>query len=202
MSRPDLTGALGYALARLERELPPWLVYHSLAHTRDEVVPAVALLAARSGVAGPDLLLLLTAAHYHDIGYVVQGHDHEAAGVRIARAVLPRFGYDAGQIRAIAGMIMATRLPQRPAGPLEELLADADLDLLGRESFLERNGDLRRELAAHGAPVGDAEWLAGQLRFISRHRYWSGAARALRDQGKERNRAALRGLLARVRGAA
>lgn len=198
MSRPNLTGARAYALARLERELPPWAFYHSLAHTRDEVVPAVELLAARSGVRGADLLLLRTAAYYHDLGFVVQRHNHEGAGARIASAVLPHYGYGPRQIGAIAGMIMATRIPQRPATPLEELLADADLDLLGRDSFLARNGDLRRELAEAGAPFSDADWLGGQLRFISGHRYWSAAARELRDQGKERNRAALSDLLSRV----
>lgn len=198
MTRPDLTGARAYALARLGRELPPWVVYHSLAHTCDEVAPAVELLADRAGVTGADLLLLRTAAYYHDLGFVVQRHNHEGAGARIASAVLPRFGYGSRQIRAITGMIMATRIPQRPATPLEELLADADLDLLGRDSFLARNGDLRRELAAGGAPFSDADWLAGQLRFISGHRYWSAAARELRDQGKEHNRAALRDLLSRA----
>jgi uncharacterized protein len=200
MSRPDLTGALGYALARLERELPSWLVYHSLGHTRDEVVPAAEALAARAGVSGTSLLLLRTAAYYHDLGFVVQRHNHEAAGAQIARAILPRFDYGQGHIRAIVGMIMATRLPQRPSNPLEELLADADLDLLGCETFLARNADLRRELDSAGSPYSDEDWLTGQIRFIGGHRYWSAAARTLRDEGKERNQAALGGMLVRATG--
>ena len=41
MSQPDFDAARDYALARLAREVSRELHYHSLAHTRDEVVPAV-----------------------------------------------------------------------------------------------------------------------------------------------------------------
>ena len=46
MDQPDFKRARQYALERLERELPPTLIYHSLAHTRDDVVPAAERLAA------------------------------------------------------------------------------------------------------------------------------------------------------------
>lgn len=198
MAPPDLEGARGYALGRLACELPAALVYHSLAHTRDEVVPAAERLAALSGVGGAGLLLLRTAAYFHDLGFVVQRHDHELASAQIAGAVLPGFGYGPRQVARVVGMIHATRLPQRPRGLLEQLLADADLDLLGREDFLARNEDLRREQATGGQALGDAAWLAGQLRFLADHRYWTAAARSLRDGGKAANIAALRALLARA----
>ncbi|HMQ30255.1 MAG TPA: phosphohydrolase [Chloroflexaceae bacterium] len=198
MAPPDLEGARGYALGRLACELPASLVYHSLAHTRDEVVPAVERLAALSRVGAAGLLLLRTAAYYHDLGFVVQRHDHELASAQIAGAVLPGFGYGPRQIARIVGMIYATRLPQRPRGLLEQIMADADLDLLGRDDFLARNEDLRRELAAGGEATNDVAWLADQLRFLAGHRYWTAAARALRDRGKAANREALGALLARA----
>ena len=195
MAQLDFEAARHYALQRLERELPPACVYHSLAHTRVEVVPAVERLASLEGVEDDALLLLRTAAYYHDIGLVRQRANHEAAGVRIAVAALPRFGYNPAQIRAIGGMIMATRLPQRPRTPLEALLADADLDVLGRADFIHRNQALRAEIEAFGAAVGDAQWYDQQLRFIQAHRYWTAAARALRDDQKRANCAALLRLL-------
>ena len=100
------------------------------------------------------------------------------------------------QIGAIVGMIMATRLPQSPRTPLEQLLADADLDVLGRPDFLERNALLRAELAAYGAPVSDAEWYAGQLSFLRQHRYWTPMAEELRAAAKRQNIAALERILA------
>lgn len=196
MGSPDFERARAHALHRLERELPPELRYHSLAHTRDEVVPAAEHLAALEGVSGEPLLLLRTAAYYHDIGFVERREGHEAAGVEIARAALAGFGYTGQQIALIAGMIMATRLPQVAAGPLERLLADADLDVLGRQDFWERNRALRAELAAFGSSPSEEEWLRSQLHFLESHQYWTGAARLLRDPGKRARAAELRAMLA------
>ena len=194
--QPDLAGAERYALARLERELPAALVYHSLTHTRDDVVPAAERLALRAGLPGEALALLRTAALFHDLGFVERRSEHEAAGAQIAATVLPGLGYQPAQIGAIVGMIMATRLPQSPRTPLEQLLADADLDVLGRPDFLERNALLRAELAAYGAPVSDAEWYAGQLSFLRQHRYWTPMAEELRAAAKRQNIAALERILA------
>src|SRR5438034_567163 len=105
MHDPDFERATHYALERLERELTPDLRYHSLVHTRDEVVPAAERLAAMSGVAGEELMLLRTAAYYHDLGFVLQSNEHEAIGARMAASILPTFGYAPTQIEAIVGMI-------------------------------------------------------------------------------------------------
>jgi len=196
LTRPDFEQASLYALGRLERELSPRLLYHSLRHTRDDVLPAAERLAALEGVNRDDLLLLRTGAVYHDIGFVVQCADHEEAGAQIAAEVLPRFGYTAEHVRVTRDLILATRLPQSPRTLLEEILADADLDVLGRDDFLIRNQALRDEQAAHGRPTGDAEWYASQLKFLETHHYFTAAARTLREARKAKNIAALRELLA------
>ncbi len=187
MSAPDFERAKQYALERLERELPETLYYHSVEHTRDDVVPAVARLAEMEGVEGAELLLLLTAAFYHDIGFIEQYNDHESASIRIASEALPHFGYTAEQIETISGMIMATRLPQSPQNLLEEILADGDLDNLGRDDFNERSQALRAELEALGVEQSEQEWHQRQLDFIQSHRYFTEAARRLRDAKKAEN---------------
>lgn len=196
MGEPDFEQARRYALYRLERELPPAMCYHSLAHTRDDVAPATARLAKLQRVSGGELLLLLTAAYFHDLGLIERREEHEAAGVAIARAILPGFGYSPAQISDIGRMIMATRLPQAPESSLGAILADGDLDILGRPDFLDRNRLLRAELAAFAPAVGDAEWYQQQLSFVREHHYWTAAARALRDAGKAQNIVILAGLLA------
>jgi uncharacterized protein len=195
MAQPDFENARQYALERLERDLSPAYLYHSLAHTRDEVAPAVEWLASLEHVAEEALLLLRTAAYYHDIGLVHQRASHEAAGVQIATVTLPSFGYSPAQIRLIGGMIMATRLPQNPHNHLEQLLADADLDVLGRLDFMPRNQALRAEMTAFGATMGDAQWYGQQLHFMRTHHYCTAAARALRDAQKRHNCAALQRLI-------
>lgn len=195
MARPDVEGAASYALTRLKRELPATLTYHSIYHTRDDVVPAVERLASRSEVLAPDMLLLRTAAYFHDLGFVVQLREHEIASVQIAAAVLPHFGYRPEQIQRIAGIILATRLPQSPTTLLEELLADADLDVLGRADFFERNAALRAEVETLEGPATDADWYRSQSHFLETHRYWTKAAQAMRTQGKEHNLATLARLI-------
>jgi uncharacterized protein len=195
MSQPDLERAKRYALKRLKRELPPSVIYHAVAHTRDDVLPAAERLGAMEGVDAEALLLLRTAALYHDIGLVEQRANHEAIGARIAAEVLPRFGYQPEHVQVISAMIMATELPQSPRTLLEKILADADLDVLGRADFLSQNQALRAELVALGTPLTDEDWYSSQLKFLQNHRYFTAAARTLRAEGKQKNIAAMRKLL-------
>lgn len=195
VSQADHEGARAYALDRLANELAPVWVYHSLAHTRDDVLLAAERLAALEGLDDEVALLLRTAACYHDLGYIEQRNQHESIGARMAAAALPAFGYGPRQIALVQGMILATRMPQSPRTPLEQLLADADLDVLGRTDFLTRNHDLRTELESCGVQVDDAAWYAGQLAFLQSHHYWTATMRQLRDQQKRQNIVALQALL-------
>ncbi len=199
MDHPDIEQAVRYVLARLQRELPPQRVYHNVAHTRNEVVPAAERLAALEGIEGEALLLLRTAAWFHDLGFIRQGAGHEAIGAGMAAQALPAFGYRPEQIAAIQGMIMATRLPQTPCTLLEQIIADADLDLLGCDEFIERNYDLRREMAAYGQVMADEAWYTGQLDFLRSHQYFTASANALRAEGKKRNARWLGEMLAGLR---
>jgi uncharacterized protein len=199
MTQPDLDAARDYALGRLARELDPRLSYHSIVHTRDDVLPAVERLAAQAGVGGDDLVDLQTAALFHDIGFVASRTGHETQSVAVAAAVLPQFGYEVARLERITGMILATRLPQSPQTPLEQLLADADLDMLGRPDFRERNQALRTELEAFEGPLTDRQWYHGQVAFVASHHYWTAVARQLRDVQKAHNLLALRAALAHAR---
>lgn len=189
--QPDLIGAKSYVIGRLSNELPSAIRYHTRAHTEEGVAPAAERLAALSGVQGMPLKLLLTGAYFHDLGLVAQQTDHEDVGVRIAREVLPGFGYNQSQIDIVGGLIMATKLPQSPHNLLEQLLADADLDILGKHDFMEWNRKLREELEAFGREITDEQWLTGQIRFLRDHQYWTSAARNLRNAQKEVNLRAL-----------
>lgn len=186
-SRPDFDSAIAHALERLRRELPPALTYHCAWHTEGDVLPAVRRLARLDGVAQTDQRLLEVAAAYHDIGHIRSPYHHEAIGVEIMSDALPRFGFSPAQIERVAAMILATRMPQSPINHLERLLADADLDVLGRADFFDTSKALWQELRTIGKPRGWAQWLQVQLRFLRVHRYFTATAQALRDEGKQRN---------------
>jgi uncharacterized protein len=187
MKLPDFEQAKQYALERLERELSPELIYHSVVHTRDDVVPATDRLAQIEGIEGEDRMLLLTAAWFHDIGLIEQRDEHEAIGVRIASEVLPDMGYSPAQLEVISGIIMATHLPQTPHNLLQEIMADADLDSLGREDFLFVAEKLRDEQARIGIVFTDPDWYAFELDFLQNHEYFTRAAHQLRDAQKQCN---------------
>ena len=176
-----------YALRRLERELSPHLHYHRVEHTRDEVVPAAERLASMEGLKREARYLLLTAAWFHDLGYVEKLIYHELISMRIAAQVLPGFGYTAKEVEVVRWAILATILPQAPTTLLERVLTDADLDTLGRESFMVRNNDLRREFAYFGKKYSDIEWYRNQIKFLEDHKYFTPSARKLRGGGKLAN---------------
>lgn len=195
MPQPEFNAALEYALARLQTELSPQFLYHSCTHTKDDVLVAARRFAELSRVNGTDLHLLEIAAVYHDLGFLYIINGHEQRGAELAQEVLPGFGFSQQQIEAIYNMIMATRLPQSPHNLLEELLADADLDVLGREDFLVRNDLLRQEIAGLGKTFSDEQWYGSQLKFLESHAYFTEAARRIRGDGKQKNIALLRNKL-------
>jgi len=188
-----------YALHRLERELSPNLLYHGITHTRDEVVPTVEMLAGMEGIQGDALSLLLTAAWFHDLGFVEQPRYHELISARIAVQVLPGFGYTDKQVEIVRWAILATALPQYPQSLLEKILTDADLNVLGRDDFMLINDNLRRELALFGQEFSDLDWYSRQLQFLESHTYFTASARALRDAGQLRNIHVLEKMLEGIR---
>lgn len=187
-----------YALKRLETELPTDLFYHGVSHTVNDVVPAAERFADLEGVGGGSLLLLLTAAWFHDLGFVEQSALHEMISARIALEVLPELGYADEEVETVRWAILATALPQSPRSHLEEILVDADLDVLGREDFFSRNNALRRELAARGRTQSDLEWFKSQLHFLESHNYFTAAARKVRDEQKRLNAAHLKAKIAEL----
>ena len=183
-----------YILKRLKEELPPERSYHCLEHTLDVYAAAIDI-AEKEGVNGKDLLLVKTAALYHDCGFLDGGEGHEERGCHIARESLPVFGYDHDSIERICGMIMATEVPQKPTNHLEEILCDADLDYLGRADFERIGGLLYEEFKRFGIVQGVEDWDELQVSFLTPHRYFTKTNREGREQKKAEN---LQKVIARV----
>jgi len=187
MTIPDFEGARDYALKRLENEISPSYSYHNITHTRDEVIPAIDLFLEKENLNGAAPLVLHTAGFFHDVGFTECYDQHELASVRIAREVLPRYNYSAEQIEVISGLIMATRLPQRPKTHLEKLIADADLSVLGNADFLDRNYLLYLEQVEHVKNISITEWYQVQIKFLKQHNYFSRTAQDLKNSQKSKN---------------
>lgn len=191
MLEPDYTAAISYALETLKAGLSPNLFYHNLWHTQDDVMPSAVQLARLSDVPEEEVLLLKVAAAYHDTGFLQVYDNHEQVGAAWAAAVLPGYGFSVEQIGRITDMILATRYPQEPGNLLEQILADADLDVLGRSDFFERNAALHREVEIYKRPFSPHDWLSSQIKFLKQHHYFTPAAIQLRQLNKEKHIAQL-----------
>lgn len=180
----DYLKAKYYILNRLKEELPAELYYHCLDHTLD-VHRSGKKLAKLEGVAGEDLVLIKTAALFHDSGFLKSYVNHEQFGAGIAQEVLPDFDYSLDQVAVICGMIKATRIPQNPATHLEKILCDADLDYLGRVDYYEVSEMLKRELEAQRKIKTKKEWNDLQVGFMEQHEYFTNSAIKMRAEAKQ-----------------
>lgn len=182
-------------LDKLEKELPDFVFYHNVKHTVD-VVTEVELIGWAEGCSDEDILLLKTAALFHDTGITVSFDDHEFKGAEYAREVLPGYGYSPEQIERICSIIMATKLPPRPSNLLEEIICDSDLDYLGRSDFIPVSNTLFEELKAQNKMKDLNEWNKLQVKFISGHQYFTLTARRLREVNKKLQIERIRSLIA------
>lgn len=173
-----------YMLDKLERELPKYLYYHNLKHTIDVGIQAE-LLGRGEGISNEEMLLLKTAALFHDSGQTIQTRDHELVGTRIASEILPRFGYLPEQIQAINEIIMATKLPPQPVTLLQKIICDADLDYLGRSDFIPVSNTLYKELHEQNLIGSINDWNKLQVKFLSVHQYFTETGNKLREVNKQ-----------------
>jgi class 3 adenylate cyclase len=172
-------------LNKLERELPSYLYYHNVKHTID-VVTQVELIGIGEGVKDEDLLLLKTAALFHDSGHILSYDEHEHFGTLMVREILPDYYYTIKQIEAICDLILATKLPPKPINRLEEIMCDADLDYLGRSDMIPVSNSLYRELKEMDKIDSLKEWNKLQVNFISGHHYFTKTAQSLREINKQK----------------
>lgn len=192
----DFAGAKSYMLEKMERELNPDLVYHCLEHTLD-VLNAAINIAEMEGVSGNDLILLKTAAVYHDSGMLLRYVGHEEASVEIINEILPRFEFKQDDIDIISNMIIATKLPQGARTFLSKILCDADLDYLGRDDFFMTSHRLRYEWDVLDInKLTLYEWYQLQVRFLESHEYFTKCALKLRQKKKLENLKQIKDILA------
>ncbi|MEO6850299.1 MAG: HD domain-containing protein [Mucilaginibacter sp.] len=176
--------ACNFILSKLQKELPAHLLYHSINHTTD-VYRAAERIAKGEGITNDERKLLLTAASFHDSGFLKAREGHETESCNLARRYLPGYNYNAVEIELICGMIMATKLPQSPHTLLEEILCDADLDYLGRDDFFLLSNILFSELHTECLIKGEREWNMEQAEFMGNHHYFTHTSVKTRQANKE-----------------
>ena len=173
-----------FILDKLEKGLPEYLYYHNVKHTVD-VVTESELIGWAEGLDDHQLLLLKTAALFHDTGHTISYADHEERSVDIARETLPKYSYTPEEIDEICRIIMATKLPPKPADLLEAIICDSDLDYLGRTDFVPVSNALFDELKHQNKSLTLNDWNKLQIKFIGTHQYFTKTGRKLREVKKQ-----------------
>jgi len=170
-------------LTRLEKELDPRLGYHNLSHTLDVLEQAEVIAKQEKINDKHDLLLLKTAAVFHDSGFLLVYKNHEEKSCEIAlEAVKDIFSEE--DLKKICGMIMATKIPQTPHNLLEKIICDADLDYLGRNDFEPISQNLYKEFMAYKIFPEDIIWDHIQIKFFESHHYFTETSCKKRNEKK------------------
>ena len=185
LSSMDFRQTRIHILNRLKSLLPENLSYHDIPHTLN-VEKAVIRYSKLEGLEKEEIILLRTAALFHDAGYVMKYTENEDFSIKMARSTLPVFGYTAEQIEIISNIINATKRHIKPNTILEKVMCDADYDYLGRPDYNVIANKLREEMAEHDQVYTDQEWAEYQLNFLEKiHTYYTETAQNIRSQGKQ-----------------
>ncbi len=177
--------AYSFLIHKLESELPKYLTYHNVDHTKD-VLENVQHLAVAENISEPEFTLLKTAALFHESGMLETYKGHEEISCQMAEKWLPDFEYTRDEIAQICSLIMATKMPQAPKNKLEQIICDADLYYLGTDTFLPKSNRLYKELHTAGIVKKRSEWKEIEIDFLKEQHYFtSSAAKQLNGKLKQ-----------------
>jgi uncharacterized protein len=190
----NLHGARDFIINKLKNELDPFYYYHNAAHTED-VHKSVVRLSETEEVSEKELLLLETAAYYHDSGILIKYKGHEEESAIIVKEVLPNFGYNAVDIEIINEMILSTYINGQVDTLIKKILCDADLDYLGRPDYFIIAQRLRLEWNMLGENISLRNWYISQVKYFENHEYYTQSAVRMRNKGKQENLNQIRELL-------
>ena len=155
---------------KLKDKLPAYLTYHSWQHT-EHVITMAEKIARHEEMSEYEILLIKTAALFHDFGFIKGNENHEEESIQYCSPRLAKFGYSTDEIEIIAGLIRATKIPQIAHNKLEEVLADADVEYLGTDMFIPIGNKLFQELKHYNPAFTADQWNQVQINFMQNHSY-------------------------------
>ena len=188
----NFSEAKEYIINRLVKELPKNLFYHAAHHTFD-VVKQAKTIGKSEGISNEEMFILLTAAYFHDAGFLFKYQSNESEAVKLVREVLPEMDYTNEEIEEICKIILATDIKIQPITLLEKIMCDADHDYFGRKGYSQTADNLRKELEEYGEKFADKEWLEVQINFLEdKHQYYTETSKLNRIPNKNKIISALK----------
>ena len=168
----------------LKASLPDEVAYHDLSHTLN-VEKSVTRYAKLEGLNENEIIILQTAALYHDAGFILTNKDNEEFAANLASIHLPKFGYKEDLISEIISIIHSTNHNKPKKTLLQKIMSDADHDYFGSADYYSVANRLRTEMANYGLEMTDKEWIEYQLNYLEgKHRFYTETAKNIRLHGK------------------
>lgn len=158
--------------------------YHNLQHTIN-VVNAVKEICAQEELTEEEIESLEIAAWFHDMGYDQGAEGHEQRSAEYATKFLKESHFSKERINIICAGILATKYPQAPTTLLEKILCDADLNHLGKDTYWDRCGKVRQELAlVKNLIMNEQEWIDFELKFMKNHEFHTKVGQDVYEKNK------------------
>ncbi|MEN8928292.1 MAG: adenylate/guanylate cyclase domain-containing protein [Flavobacteriales bacterium] len=183
---PDYVLMMREVVELIKTKLPKNIYYHTEKHALN-IMNAVEFLGFGEEIYSEDILLLKTAALFHDVGFIDQYEDNEDIGAKYARDWMPQYGFNTAQIEKVCQLILATKINHAPINILEEIMKDADLDYLGRNDFDDISNKLMREFIENGVVESEEAFNKMQVEFLNSHKFLTDTARSWRVDKKQEN---------------
>ncbi len=176
-----------YVVAYFDAYQDPHLIYHDLSHTKD-VVSAATKIANHYQLSDEDFFAVIAAAWFHDTGYFTDKAEHEAKSISLAEHELKQLKVSAQVIDKVKGCILATEMPQKPKGLLQEIICDADLFHLGGSDFQEKSKMVRKEFEiVKGITIDKDVWREKSIELLQGHQYFTDYCRLLLGDQQQKN---------------
>ncbi len=175
---------MNFVVDLLKNKLNKFYYYHNVDHALYVMAKAIEI-GHHQKCTAEEIELLAVAGLWHDTGFIDRYDGHEEAGCTLAQKYLPKYGYTAGAIKKICGMIMATKIPQHPKNKLEEIIADADLEYLGTAAAAEKANELFKEWQHINPLLTKQQWNKKQIKFLKQHHYFTPYCRQNTEPAKQ-----------------
>jgi len=163
------------------------LHFHTLEHTIN-VVRKAKDIGTHMKLGDPELRVVLTAAWFHDIGYLIRLEDHENASAALARSFFEKNPAEPGFAEAVEDCIKATKRDHEPLTVPEKVIMDADVAHFGDDQFISISKKLRKERACcQNREIPALGYWKETLSFLERQHFYTEFAQEHFQPVKQQN---------------
>lgn len=165
----------------------PSLVFHNLSHT-ETVVARTKEIAGHYNLSEKELLILFTAAWFHDTGHLVtEPVGHEEKSVEIMKSFMMANMMDEGLINEVEQCILATRMPRNPVNLLQEIICDADTYHFGTKAFKLTNRAAMQEVKLRTGKADKFDFDKKTIEMLQTHQFYTSYCKDLLSRDKQKN---------------